>query len=156
MKDEQTVDNLPLVGFDIDADADGIIMILVGRVPSNVSYLLERIAWKTSDAPALALTTFELFAGEASGGNLVPPPDTSLREFTTIFSEAAADEATPIRFFPGESITARWAGFTAGFSATIYLQVRSVEPVIAPVAPAEASTVEPPPSSLTAPVPAWG
>ncbi len=140
---EQTIDVLPLTGYGVDDDGDGIVTISVAIVTPGTAYLIERITVSTSDGfgtiAAPKDIPFELFAqgGLAPGPGAASP--TTLREFTPAGGEASADEANPLRFWSGETITARFSGLTAGGNAAVYLQARVVAPVVPPVseAPAE-------------------
>ncbi len=133
-KDELTVDWLSIIGSVVDSDADGIAQVVVSSVPPNVAYLVEGVLWTTSDRPLPAAgTAFSLYAEAPPPGAGSPiPSDTALRSFTTGWTEAEADYASPRRFYSGEVITARWEGFTPGFDAAITLQVRVTQQIIIP------------------------
>ena len=106
----QIVNVFPMTGNDIYS-AGGIALIRFGQVPGGLYVEVERLAIDAGSG-----TTFNLFATALGSLNL--------REHTAIGadSRAIADENSPVRFYPGEDVLARFTGGTQGDIATCYGQ----------------------------------
>lgn len=139
---EQVFDFIDVLDFGVDDDADGIIQLVLGTVPAGVSWLIHRCTFKTSDAPSPINgpppATFELFSEAPPPIGGAAPSGTSLRSYSQAYTEAEADYSSVIRCKAGETLIARWAGFTASFDAAVYLQIEVVESEKIPVTSEEA------------------
>ncbi len=93
------------------APGSGIVDALIGPVPTDQVWLVERIA-VTSDSGAPTIAS--VYTGAVDSANLV--------DRTASGNADIADEVQPIFVAGGQLLIVRWVGMTAGARGTVRLQ----------------------------------
>lgn len=107
----EIVNVFPMQGNDIYGAA-GRATVALGIVPAGFMVEVERLSISAATG-----TEFTLYAYSVDN-------DLNIREHTLIGvdTKPIADENSPVRFFPGEEIIARFVGGTPGDAASVYGQ----------------------------------
>lgn len=90
-------------------------------VPADQYWLIDSMAILTT---SVAGSTLRIYVGGPGSGSPPTPVDEDLIDGSLSGNEDVSDRASPIRCFPGQYLTFRWTGLTAGSIAKLHAQGR--------------------------------